>query len=201
MKKVSFFQVLAVALIAAFFFGCAKAPQQEISAAKASVEAAKAMKADVFAPEQYATATGYLDAAMAEVNTQNAKSPISRKYEKSIKLLKETVAAADAAKNAVSANKAKMIADVNAQLAAAQASAADAKKAIEAVSKKNKDAADLGAKLDAAVVTLPKEITEDNIMASQETVKSVAAQIGSIKAAFDQLQAAKPAKKGKGKKK
>ena len=111
MKKASFFQVLAVALIAAFFFGCAKAPQQEISAAKASVEAAKAMKADVFAPEQYATAKGYLDAAMAEVNTQNAKSPISRKYENAKKLLKETVAAADAAKNAVSANKAKMIAD------------------------------------------------------------------------------------------
>ena len=55
--------------------------------------------------------------------------------------------------------------------------------------------------IDGILVTLPKEITEDNVLASQETVKSVAAQINSIKAAFDQLQAAKPAKKGKGKKK
>jgi hypothetical protein len=68
------------------------------------------------------------------------------------------------------------------------------------VSKKNKDAVELGANLDAIVVTLPKEITDDNVLAAQETVKSAAAQIGSIKAAFDQLQAAKPAK-GKGKKK
>jgi multidrug efflux pump subunit AcrA (membrane-fusion protein) len=85
-------------------------------------------------------------------------------------------------------------------LAAAQAMAADAKKAIEGAAKKNKDVAELGANLDAVVVTLPKEITEDNVLAAQETVKSATTQIGSIKAAFDQLQAAKPAK-GKKKKK
>jgi hypothetical protein len=202
MKNAPFFRVMATSLVAAFLFlGCAKAPQQEIAAAKASVEAAQAMKADVFAVDQYAAAKGFLDAAMAEVNTQNAKSPISRNYDKSIKMLKETVAAADAAKNAVAANKAKMIADVKASLAAAQASAADVKKAIDGVSKKNKDAADLGAKLDAAMVALPKDITDDNVLGAQETVKSVGSQIDSIKAAFDQLQAAKPAKKGKGKKK
>jgi hypothetical protein len=201
MKKASFFQVLAVTLVAMLLFGCAKAPQQEITAAKASVEAAKTMKADVFAAEQYATATGYLDAAMAEVNAQNAKSPLSRKYDKAKKMLMETVAAADAAKNAITANKAKMIADAKTQLTAAQASAADVKKAIDAVSKKNKDATALGEKLDAATVTLPKEITEDNVLAAQETIKSATAQIESIKAAFEQLQAAKPAKKGKGKKK
>lgn len=193
---------MTVSIVAAFLLlGCAKAPQQEIVAAKASVEAAQAMKADVFAADQYAAAKGFLDAAMAEVTTQNAKSPLSRNYEKSVKMLKETVAAADAAKNAVAANKAKLLADVKASLAAAQAMAADAKKAIEGVSKKNKGTAELGANLDAILVTLPKEITEDNVLASQETVKSVAAQINSIKAAFDQLQAAKPAKKGKGKKK
>ena len=202
MKNASFFRVMTVSIVAAFLLlGCAKAPQQEIVAAKASVEAAQAMKADVFAADQYAAAKGFLDAAMAEVTTQNAKSPLSRNYEKSVKMLKETVAAADAAKNAVAANKAKLLADVKASLAAARAMAADAKKAIEGVSKKNKGTAELGANLDAILVTLPKEITEDNVLASQETVKSVAAQINSIKAAFDQLQAAKPAKKGKGKKK
>jgi hypothetical protein len=202
MKNAPFFRVMTVSIVAAFLLlGCAKAPQQEIVAAKASVEAAQAMKADVFAADQYAAAKGFLDAAMAEVTTQNAKSPLSRNYEKSVKMLKETVAAADAAKNAVAANKAKLLADVKASLAAAQAMAADAKKAIEGVSKKNKGTAELGANLDAILVTLPKEITEDNVLASQETVKSVAAQINSIKAAFDQLQAAKPAKKGKGKKK
>jgi hypothetical protein len=202
MKNASFFRVMAASLVAAFLFlGCAKAPQQEIAAAKASVEAAQAMKADVFAVDQYAAAKGFLDAAMAEVTVQNAKSPVSRNYEKSTKMLKETVAAADAAKNAVAANKAKLLADVKASLAAAQAMAADAKKAIEGAAKKNKDVAELGANLDAVVVTLPKEITEDNVLAAQETVKSATVQIGSIKAAFDQLQAAKPAKKGKGKKK
>jgi hypothetical protein len=192
---------MAASLMAAFlFWGCAKAPKQELAAANASVEAAKTMKADVFAAEQYATATSYLETATAEITVQNAKSPISRNYEKSIKMLKETIAAADAAKNAVAANKAKMIADAKASLAAAHASAADAKKAIEGAGKKNKDAVELGAKLNAAVVSLPNKITEDNVLAAQETVKSVAEQIGSIKAAFDQLKAAKPAK-GKRKKK
>jgi flagellar biosynthesis regulator FlaF len=204
MKNASFFRVMAASLVAAFLFlGCAKAPRQEIAAAKASVEAAKVMNADVFAAEQYASATSYLETAIAEINVQNAKSPFSRNFEKSIKMLKETVAAANAAKNAVAANKAKMIADVKALLTAAQTSAAETKKAIEGVSKKNKDAAALGAKLNAAVVTLPKDaagVTGDNVLAVQETVKSVAAQVGSIKADFEQLMAAKPAK-GKGKKK
>ena len=201
MRKASFFQVLAVALVAALLFGCAKAPQQEITAAKASVEAAKTMKADVFAAEQYAAATGYLDAAMAEINTQNAKSPLSRNYDKAKKMLMETVAAADAAKNAIAANKTKMLADTKTQLTTTQTSAAGIKKAINGMSKKNKDAAALGGKLDAAIVTLPKEITEDNVLTAQETIKSATAQIESIKAAFEQLSAARPAKKGKGKKK
>jgi hypothetical protein len=131
MKNASFFRVMAVSLVAAFLFlGCAKAPQQDIAAAKASVEAAQAMKADIFAADQYAAAKGFLDAAMAEVAMHNAKSPISRNYDNSIKMLKETAAAADAAKNAVAANKAKMVADAKASLAAAQSSAADVKKAI-----------------------------------------------------------------------
>jgi len=76
MKNAPFFRVMTVSIVAAFLLlGCAKAPQQEIVAAKASVEAAQAMKADVFAADQYAAAKGFLDAAMAEVTTQNAKSP------------------------------------------------------------------------------------------------------------------------------
>jgi hypothetical protein len=203
MKRASFFRILAVALVAAFLFGCAKAPQQEIAAAKTSVEAAQAAKADVFAPEQYSAAKGYLDAAMAEINTQNAKSPLSRNYENSLKLLKETLAAADAAKNAVTANKAKAIAEAKASLATTLALAADLKKTIDDASKKNKDAVALGMKLDSALTVLPKDstgITEDNVLAMQDNIKTVGPQIESIKAAFEQLAAAKPAK-GKGKKK
>lgn len=204
MKKASFFQLMATALVAALLFGCAKAPQQEIIAAKTSVEAAKTAKADVFAAEQFATATGYLDAAMAEVNTQNAKSPMSRKYDKAKKMLLETVAAADAAKNAVAVNKAKMLADAKAQLTAAQGAAAETKKMIDDASKKIKDVAPLGAKLDSIMSVLPKDgegVTEDNMLTVQENIKSVLPRIDSLKAALQQLQAAKPAKKGKGKRK
>lgn len=204
MKNASFFRVMAVSLVAAFlFFGCAKAPQQEIAAAKASLEAAQAMKADVFAAEQYATAKGFLDGAMAEINTQNAKSPLSRNYENAKKMLLEAVAAADAAKNAVAANKAKLLADTKASLANAQTTAAETKKMIEDASKKNKEAASLGAKLDSVLTKLPKNgdaVSEENMLTVQENIKSVAPQIDAIKATFQQLQAAKPAK-GKGKKK
>lgn len=195
--------MLSVVLVAAFLFGCAKAPMQEIAAAKASVDAAQAMKADVFASEQFIAAKGYLDAAMAEISAQNAKSPLSRNYENSIKMLKETVAAADAAKNAVTANKAKALADVKASLALTLASAADLKKAIDDVSKKNKDAAGLGSNLDSVLTALPKDssgVTEDNVLTIQGSIKTVGPQIESVKVAFEQLQAAKPAK-GKSKKK
>ena len=77
MKKTSFSRLLSVVLMAAFLFGCAKAPKQEIATAKASVDAAQAIKADVFASEQFTAAKGYLDAAMAEISAQNAKSPLS----------------------------------------------------------------------------------------------------------------------------
>jgi PBP1b-binding outer membrane lipoprotein LpoB len=203
MKKTSFSRLLSVVLMAAFLFGCAKAPKQEIATAKASVDAAQAIKADVFASEQFTAAKGYLDAAMAEISAQNAKSPLSRNYENSIKMLKETVAAADAAKNAVTANKAKAIADAKASLVTTLASATDLKKAIDDVSKKNKDAAALGSNLDSALTALPKDssgVTEDNVLTIQGNIKTVGPQVESIKAAFEQLQAAKPAK-GKGKKK
>ncbi|MDZ7344443.1 MAG: DUF4398 domain-containing protein [candidate division KSB1 bacterium] len=92
--------VLSVLLVA-----CAKAPQQEIEAAKAALEAAKTAEADRYAADLYNAAKDSLDAALAEVEAQNAKFALTRNFDKAQKWLQSAITAANAAKEAVAANK------------------------------------------------------------------------------------------------
>jgi hypothetical protein len=190
--------------------GCAKAPQKEMSAASAAIESAKAAKAPIFAAEQFKSAQDKVDAAFADIKAQNAKMPFSRNYDKAKKMLAEATAATEAAKAAVAANKSKIEQEAKDLLDKTKGMVDESKKMVETlIKKKNKEAADLKMKLEAAAASLPSDlskVTDDALIATRDVISSAMTSVESIKASIEQLGAAKPAakaapkKKGKGKK-
>ncbi len=101
MKVKALVTVLVVVFAMALMLGCAKAPQQELDAAKAALDAAKAAEADRYAPEMYNAAKDSLNAALAEIEKQNSKFALFRSF-KSVKDLvaKATTAANEATEQA-----------------------------------------------------------------------------------------------------
>jgi hypothetical protein len=115
-KKTMVFGLVMLALVA--FMGCAKAPQEAIDAAQAALDAAKAVEADRYAADLYNAA---MDAALSEVQTQNGKFALTRSYGTAQTLLAAATNAANAAKDAAGANKAKVQAEAQQFLLDAQA--------------------------------------------------------------------------------
>ncbi len=73
--------LIAAIAVLAFVAGCAKAPDPaRIDAVKAAVQAAKAAEADRYVPAMYNAANDSLNAALAEIEKQNAKFALFRKY-------------------------------------------------------------------------------------------------------------------------
>jgi hypothetical protein len=118
-KKTMVFGLVMLALVA--FMGCAKAPQEAIDAAQAALDAAKAVEADRYAADLYNAAKDTLDAALSEVQTQNGKFALTRSYGTAQTLLAAATNAANAAKDAAGANKAKVQAEAQQFLLDAQA--------------------------------------------------------------------------------
>jgi hypothetical protein len=144
MKRIFAFAGANALCVCILIAGCAKAPQQEMSAAKAAYESAKAAQVAVFAPEQFKTAQDLINIALADIKAQNAKSALARNYEKSKKMLVEATSAMEAAKTAGAANKAKIQQEAKALLDKTKAAVEESEKIAETlIKKKNKEVAGL----------------------------------------------------------
>jgi hypothetical protein len=108
----AYVKVLGVGVLMSLFAGCAEPPQQEIDAAKAAIEAAKAAEADTYAASEHQAAQDSLSAAMAEIDAQSREFAIFRSYDKASSLLKASVSAATMAQQNAVENKARMQTEV-----------------------------------------------------------------------------------------
>jgi len=82
-----FIAVFGLVLMLALVTGCAKAPQQELDAAKAAFETARQAEADVYLADEFKAAQDSLNAALTEIETQNSKFALTRNYNKAKNLL------------------------------------------------------------------------------------------------------------------
>ncbi|HQG45659.1 MAG TPA: DUF4398 domain-containing protein [bacterium] len=97
MKVKALVTVLVVVFAMALMLGCAKVPQQELDAAKAALDAAKAAEADRYVPELFNAAKDSLTAATAEIEKQNSKFALFRSFKRAKDLIaKVTTGANDA---------------------------------------------------------------------------------------------------------
>jgi hypothetical protein len=112
--------VIAATSILGVLSGCAKAPDEELAAAKAAVEAAQEVEADKYMPNNFQNVQKALASAEAEIALQEKAFVLSRKYGKAKRLLNNATTLATQMKDEVPAAKADMKARVEANLAAAQ---------------------------------------------------------------------------------
>ncbi len=105
MKVRSFMKLVGAVLVLAFVFGCAEAPKQDIEAAQAALQAAKAAEADRYAADQFKAVQDSLDAAMAEIQQQDSKFALMRNYDRAKAMLQSALTAANAAAQAAATNK------------------------------------------------------------------------------------------------
>ncbi|MDY0098522.1 MAG: hypothetical protein RBR81_04925 [Bacteroidales bacterium] len=64
---------LATLMMVAFLTGCGKAPQAQIDAVNAAIEAAKTAEANVYLPDEFAALQESMNSAMADIETQKGK--------------------------------------------------------------------------------------------------------------------------------
>lgn len=80
-------RVVAGACVAVFLYGCAKAPDQELAAAKTAFKAAQDAGADKYMTNNFSNLKKAMEAAETEIELQNGKSALSRNYSKAKVLL------------------------------------------------------------------------------------------------------------------
>lgn len=121
------FVVLALVMV----IGCAKAPQQEVDAAKAALDAAKAAEADRYLPAEFNAVQDSLNAALAEIEKQNSKFALTRNYNRAKALLASVLTLANQAKDQVAAKKEEVKAQATQLTTDLQAALDEAKKLLK----------------------------------------------------------------------
>lgn len=119
--------VCALVAVSLFTVGCAKPPQQELDALKASISSIEA-DAGRWAPDAWQRVQENLNAVNAEVDAQNAKFALLRSYTKAKELIATATASVDAARTASGEGKQRWQGEAQSAVDAANASvtAADA---------------------------------------------------------------------------
>ncbi len=122
-----FILALSVVLMVVLVSGCAKAPQQELDAAKAALEAARQAEANVYLADEFKAAQDSLNAALTEIETQNSKFALTRNYNKAKNLLAAATNIANDLASKVEAKKEEVKAQAEQLMTDLQTKLADAK--------------------------------------------------------------------------
>jgi hypothetical protein len=152
------FAVCVVALLV-LATGCAKAPQDEVTTARSVLDSVMVAEVEKYAPAQYKAAKDSLDAALAEIEKQNSKFALSRKYSTAEAQLQASQDLARRAAAEAVAAKARMKAEAEDMMAQMQAAIEEAKTLIAQAPKGKGEAAALEA-IKADVSALEMTATE-----------------------------------------
>jgi ribose 1,5-bisphosphokinase PhnN len=190
------FVVLALVMV----IGCAKAPQQEVDAAKAALDAAKAAEADRYLPAEFNAVQDSLNAALAEIEKQNSKFALTRNYNRAKALLASVVTLANQAKDQVGPKKEEVKAQATQLSTDLQAALDEAKKLLKKAPR--------GKEGREALEAMTNELTTvENSMADVTTLMNngdflsakdkLAAGLEKVKSIIDELKAAIEKRYGK----
>jgi hypothetical protein len=199
MKVKQVVAILTIILAMSMMIGCAKAPQQDIDAAKAALEAAKAAEADRYVPAQYNAVKDSVDTALAEVERQNSKFVLFRSYGKVQKKLQEALAAANAAKDGATVEKEKVKAEAQELLTQAQAAGEETKKLMKKAPRGKEGRAALEAiqsdltTAEAGLAEANTAMTNGDVLTARDKAKASLEKINSLN---QELQDAIAKKKG-----
>jgi len=113
----SFYGLLSLGIVCicltGILTGCAEAPDQELTAAKAAVKAAQDAEADKYTPNNFVNVQKALQAAEDEIVLQNGKFALSRNYKKATQLLANATKLANELKDEAPVKKAEITKQVD----------------------------------------------------------------------------------------
>jgi hypothetical protein len=122
---------ICIAALTVIAVGCAKAPEELVTATRSVIDSVQVAEVEKYAPEQYKAAKDSLAAAMAEIEKQNAKFALTRKYNKAEVQLKSAGDLARTAAQQAVANKARIKAEAEDMIAQMTAAIAESKTLID----------------------------------------------------------------------
>jgi hypothetical protein len=189
-KRVSI-GLFVLALLA--IVGCSSAPQTEMTNAETAMQAATAAEAEQYAPDAYRAAVDTLNAAQAAKTEQDSKFSLFRGYGKSKAMFIAAAALADTAKVQAEAEKARVKAQVEGQLASTQQMITDVTTALDKAPKGKGTKADIAmlkndlASTQAVYDEASADFTSGKYLAAQAKLQTVNTQLQTLS---DQLQQA-----------
>lgn len=180
-------------------FGCAKAPQEQMTAVRSVLDSVQVAEVEKYAPEQYKAAQDSLNAAMAEIEKQNSKFALTRKYNKAEAQLAAAASIARSSAQQAVANKARIKAEAEDMVTQMTAAVAEAKTLISQAPRGKEGAAALESiKNDVAAVELTatdvaNAMGKEDFLGAREMAK---AGLEKIQAINEELKQAIEKKKG-----
>lgn len=180
---------VAGACIAGFLSGCAKAPDEELAAAKAAIKTAHNAEADIYMPNNFQNIQKAMESAESEIALQNGRFIFSRNYTKAKQLLKNVTDLARQVTADAPGAKEEMKTRIEEGIASAQKMAketrVDIKKAPKA--KERKVLAQMTADLDEAESALSQASADFAAGTIQDAGKKLADAQRLLKKIFDKL--------------
>lgn len=170
--------------------GCAKAPQAELDAAKAALDAATSSEANLYVAVKFNEAQDSLNAAKAEIEKQNAAFALTRSYEAAKKTIASATQLATEAQNQATAEKDKVKAEAEAMVTEVQTALTSAKDLLKKApkGKEGKEALEaIGNELTAAETSVTEATTDltngqflaakDKLMASRDKIAQISTEL------------------------
>lgn len=193
--------VATAALVFVAAVACAKAPQEDISAAQADLDKAREAQAETWAPNEYQAADSTWKAANDEIQAQNAKW--IKNYDKAKELLTKAKEEASTAAQAAAANKEQARTDSEAAIAAADTALAAAEAGLKVAPVTKDSRADL-ALFKSDIENLRGTLEQARQAFSSEDFKKALESANSVKdkatSIADQLEQAKQKRAGQARK-
>lgn len=140
MKKMIFPAIVFMALL---FTSCSSVPQIQIDSANAAVEAAKAVEADLYVPQEYQMLVDSLNDILASIETEKTESVGSRDFKPYVEKLNNLVAQAENVKVNAETQKAQVRIEVQDAIVSLTNLVAENKEIIQKTPVTNKTKADL----------------------------------------------------------
>lgn len=199
MKKSLFLMLVVVGAVMMLTTSCAKLPQEELDAANASVEAAKAVEAQRYLAADFNALQDSLNKAMTMIETQKSKFSLFRSYKDAKALLVTVTTMATTLKDDAIVRKEEVKNEVQATLTETNTLIAEVKTLITKAPRGKEGKAALEAiqtdlaGVEAALTEVATLVNNGDYLTAQEKVNAAKEKTNSLKAELEEAIA----KKGK----
>ena len=186
--------VPVVALMAFLFVSCSSVPQVQIDSANAAVEAAKAVEADLYLPQEYQLLVDSLNAVLASIEAEKEESVGARDFKPYVEKLNNLVAQAETVKVNAETQKAQVRIEVQDAIVALTSLVAENKEIISKTPVTSRNKADLES-MQNELTMVEASITELNTLVNNGDYLTAFAKVNESNAKAAAMKEALQAKK------